>query len=99
MTPKITRKARKRIARVVLSVGELSDRELAAIATAEVPSHYNHLDEELLPRPNLSEKHSVAGHGHRPREAGHIHARIWVAADFDAPEPDIAKLSHEGDEP
>jgi prevent-host-death family protein len=37
----------KRLDRVALSVGSLSDEELAAIAGAEVPAEYAHLDEEL----------------------------------------------------
>jgi hypothetical protein len=53
MTPKITRKSRKHTARVALSVGELSDQELAAIMAAEVPPQYNHLDVELLDSPDI----------------------------------------------
>ena len=37
----------KRLDRVALAVSELSDEELAAIAAAEVPAEFAHLDEEL----------------------------------------------------
>ncbi len=37
----------KRLDRVALSVGSLSDEELAAIAAAAMPPEYAHLDEEL----------------------------------------------------
>jgi len=37
----------KRRDRLVIRAGELSDEEIALIATAEVPAEYAHLDEEL----------------------------------------------------
>jgi prevent-host-death family protein len=37
----------KKLDRQALYVSELSDEELAAIAAAEVPAEYAHLDEEL----------------------------------------------------
>lgn len=37
----------KRRDRRVVRAGELSDEEIALIATAEVPAEYAHLDEEL----------------------------------------------------
>ena len=47
MKPPPPTKGRKRPGQEALSVQELSDEELAAIAATELPAQYAYLDEEL----------------------------------------------------
>ena len=34
----------------------------------------------------------------RPRQGGQLHGKLWIAEDFDAPDPEIEKLFY-GEEP
>jgi hypothetical protein len=82
-----------------LAIDDLSEEQRQAIAVAEVPPEYAHLDEELRPEPDRCPERPVAQNDQRPREAGQMRGKIWIAEDFDAPDPEIEKLFNEGDEP
>jgi hypothetical protein len=99
MKPKKPRNRRKRLDREALPVSALTDPDLAAIANAEVPPEHAYLDDELRSTPDVSQELSVTQGYQRAREGGQMRGKIRIAEDFDAPDPDIEKLFHEGDEP
>jgi hypothetical protein len=62
----------------------------------------NRLDREALPVSALREQElaaSAKSEVARPRKGGMLRGKLWVADDFDAPDREIEKLFHEGDEP
>jgi hypothetical protein len=96
MKPNNTRNGCERFTGTALSVGDLSDEDMAAIAAAEVPAEYAHLDEEQPRRLNLC--HDRPPVEHHPRDARQMCGNIWIAEHVDAPDPGIDNLFQEGDE-
>ncbi len=89
----------KNLKRQALRIEQLSDEEREAIAAAEVPAEYIHLDEELPLPPHLCHVRPSVENEQRPRKAGQMRGKIWIAKDFDAPDPEIEELFHGGHEP
>jgi hypothetical protein len=98
MNTRGTSEGPKRLPRRALNVRDLSNEQLAAIAMAEAPAVHTHLDLELPASQAVSQKHAAAEHDNRPRQCGRVRGKIWMAEDFDAPDPEIEKLSNEGDQ-
>jgi hypothetical protein len=98
MKPGKTRKQSNRPTRKALAVRELSDAEHAATAPAEVPPDYAHLGQERCPTPGSARKRPVVNDGLRPRKSGSMRGKIWIAEDFDAPDPEIEELFNGADD-